>query len=103
LYTNPPPINNVINTKHNDRVRGAIINSHFEFPMQRITINLAPADVPKEGGRFDLPIALGILAASGQDGAPKSQAHLNHYAWLRARVWLHLACESHSMCKDSST
>ncbi len=49
-----------------DRVRGAIINSHFEFPMQRITINLAPADVPKEGGRFDLPIALGILAASGQ-------------------------------------
>jgi len=49
-----------------DRVRGAIINSNFEFPMQRITINLAPADVPKEGGRFDLPIALGILAASGQ-------------------------------------
>ena len=49
-----------------DRVRGAIINSHFQFPMQRITINLAPADVPKEGGRFDLPIALGILAASGQ-------------------------------------
>jgi len=49
-----------------DRVRGAIINSLFEFPMQRITINLAPADVPKEGGRFDLPIALGILAASGQ-------------------------------------
>ncbi|TXL15478.1 ATP-dependent protease [Methylococcaceae bacterium HT3] len=49
-----------------DRVRGAIINSHFQFPMQRITINLAPADVPKEGGRFDLPISLGILAASGQ-------------------------------------
>jgi len=49
-----------------DRVRGAIINSHFQFPMQRITINLAPADVPKEGWRFDLPIALGILAASGQ-------------------------------------
>ena len=54
-----------------DRVRGAIINSHFEFPMQRITINLAPADVPKEGGRFDLPIALGILAASGQ--IPKTE------------------------------
>ncbi len=54
-----------------DRVRGAIINSHFEFPMQRITINLAPADVPKEGGRFDLPIALGILAASGQ--IPKNE------------------------------
>ncbi len=54
-----------------DRVRGAIINSQFEFPMQRITINLAPADVPKEGGRFDLPIALGILAASGQ--IPKNE------------------------------
>ena len=49
-----------------DRVRGAIINSRFEFPFQRITINLAPADLPKEGGRFDLAIALGILAASGQ-------------------------------------
>ncbi len=49
-----------------DRVRGAIINSRFEFPMQRITINLAPADLPKEGGRFDLAIALGILAASSQ-------------------------------------
>ena len=49
-----------------DRVRGAILNSQFEFPTRRITINLAPADLPKEGGRFDLPIALGILAASGQ-------------------------------------
>lgn len=49
-----------------DRVRSAIINSHFEFPSRRITINLAPADLPKEGGRFDLPIAIGILAASGQ-------------------------------------
>ena len=49
-----------------DRVRGALINSHFEFPTRRITINLAPADLPKEGGRFDLPIALGILAASGK-------------------------------------
>lgn len=49
-----------------DRVRAAIINSNFEFPNRRITINLAPADLPKEGGRFDLPIALGILAASGQ-------------------------------------
>lgn len=49
-----------------DRVRGAIVNSHFEFPIQRITVNLAPADLPKEGGRFDLAIALGILAASGQ-------------------------------------
>lgn len=49
-----------------DRVRSAIINSHLEFPARRITVNLAPADLPKEGGRFDLPIALGILAASGQ-------------------------------------
>jgi len=49
-----------------DRVRSAIINSQFNFPQQRITINLAPADLPKEGGRFDLPIALGILAASQQ-------------------------------------
>ncbi len=49
-----------------DRVRSAIINSHFDFPARRITINLAPADLPKEGGRFDLPIALGILAATRQ-------------------------------------
>lgn len=49
-----------------DRVRGALLNAQFEFPTRRITVNLAPADLPKEGGRFDLPIALGILAASGQ-------------------------------------
>jgi len=49
-----------------DRVRGAILNSQFDFPLRRITINLAPADLPKEGGRFDLAIALGILAASRQ-------------------------------------
>lgn len=49
-----------------DRVRGALINSQFEFPARRITINLAPADLPKDGGRYDLAIALGILAASGQ-------------------------------------
>ncbi|WP_257263519.1 YifB family Mg chelatase-like AAA ATPase [Endozoicomonas sp. ONNA2] len=49
-----------------DRVRSALINSGFEFPDGRITVNLAPADLPKEGGRFDLPIALGILVASGQ-------------------------------------
>jgi magnesium chelatase family protein len=49
-----------------DRVRAAIQNSGFEFPGKRITVNLAPADLPKESGRFDLPIALGILAASGQ-------------------------------------
>ncbi len=49
-----------------DRVRAALANCGFEFPAGRITVNLAPADVPKEGGRFDLPIALGILLASGQ-------------------------------------
>jgi magnesium chelatase family protein len=49
-----------------DRVRSALLNSRFEFPLRRITVNLAPADLPKEGGRYDLPIALGILAASGQ-------------------------------------
>src|SRR3970040_2680089 len=49
-----------------DRARGALQNARFEFPARRITINLAPADLPKEGGRFDLPIAIGILAASGQ-------------------------------------
>jgi magnesium chelatase family protein len=49
-----------------DRVRAALICGQFELPQRRITINLAPADLPKDGGRFDLPIALGILAASGQ-------------------------------------
>src|SRR5262245_59000142 len=48
-----------------DRVRSAIRNSGFEFPPHRITVNLAPADVRKGGAAFDLPIALGILAASG--------------------------------------
>ncbi|KGF78288.1 ATP-dependent protease [Massilia sp. JS1662] len=49
-----------------DRVRAALQNSGFEVPSRRITINLAPAELPKESGRFDLPIALGILAASDQ-------------------------------------
>jgi len=49
-----------------DRVRAALVNSRFEFPARRITVNLAPAELPKESGRFDLPIALGILAASHQ-------------------------------------
>ncbi|MBK8387239.1 MAG: YifB family Mg chelatase-like AAA ATPase [Candidatus Accumulibacter sp.] len=49
-----------------DRVRAALQNSGFDFPGKRITVNLAPAELPKESGRFDLPIALGILAASGQ-------------------------------------
>jgi len=49
-----------------DRVRGALLNSRFRFPIGRVTINLAPADLPKEGGHFDLPIAAGVLGASGQ-------------------------------------
>src|SRR5690554_653707 len=49
-----------------DRVRSAILNSALEFPRKRITLNLAPADLPKDGGRFDLAIALGLLAASAQ-------------------------------------
>ena len=60
-----------------DRVRSALQNSHFKVPAQRITVNLAPADLPKESGRFDLPIALGILAATGQ--IPKEQ--LDQYEW----------------------
>ena len=49
-----------------ERVRAALQNCGYDFPVRRITVNLAPADLPKESGRFDLPIALGILAASGQ-------------------------------------
>lgn len=49
-----------------DRVRSAIINCGFSFPPKRITVNLAPADLPKEGGRYDLSIALAILVASEQ-------------------------------------
>lgn len=53
-----------------DRVRSAIINSGYTFPAKKITINLAPADLPKEGGRYDLPIALALLVASEQLEAP---------------------------------
>lgn len=49
-----------------ERVRSALITAGFDFPQRRITINLAPADLPKEGGRYDLAIAVGILQASGQ-------------------------------------
>lgn len=61
-----------------DRVRSALLNTSYEFPARRITVNLAPADLPKEGGRFDLPIALGILAASGQI----PQTALTHYEFI---------------------
>ncbi|MFQ6372457.1 YifB family Mg chelatase-like AAA ATPase [Shewanella sp. YIC-542] len=58
-----------------ERVRSALINAGFEFPQRRITINLAPADLPKQGGRYDLPIAIGILAASGQIPATALAQH----------------------------
>lgn len=58
-----------------DRVRATLLTARFEFPAKRITVNLAPADLPKESGRYDLPIALGILAASGQIPADT----LSHY------------------------
>jgi magnesium chelatase family protein len=61
-----------------DRVRAALQNACFEFPARRITVNLAPAELPKESGRFDLPIALGILAASGQ--MPADELHLHEFA-----------------------
>lgn len=61
-----------------DRVRSAIVNSHFEFPQKRIIVNLAPADLPKQGGRYDLAIALGILAATEQIPADT----LEHYEFL---------------------
>lgn len=58
-----------------DRVRSAILNSQFEFPARKITVSLAPADLPKSGSGFDLPIALGILAASKQLPAEKLGRH----------------------------
>ena len=58
-----------------DRVRSAIINSQFEFPCRKITVNLAPAHIPKSGSGFDLPIALGILAASSQIPVDKFTSH----------------------------
>jgi magnesium chelatase family protein len=61
-----------------DRVKAALLNAGFEFPQRRITISLAPAELPKEGSRFDLPIALGILAASGQVPGPL----LNQYEFI---------------------
>jgi magnesium chelatase family protein len=61
-----------------DRVRSAILNSRFEYPLRRITVNLAPADLPKASGRFDLAIAVGILAASGQI----ARQHLGAYEMI---------------------
>ena len=59
-----------------DRVRSAIRNSGFEFPLQRITVNLAPADLRKDGSGLDLPIALGVLVATGQCSAPEADRYV---------------------------
>lgn len=61
-----------------ERVRAAIKNAGLEFPIKRITVNLAPADKKKEGSAFDLPIALGILVATGQ----VSNGHIDDYAFM---------------------
>src|SRR5207253_11120323 len=58
-----------------DRVRAALHIAHFDWPVGRVTVNLAPADLPKESGRFDLPIAIGILAATGQVPGTQLQRH----------------------------
>ena len=64
-----------------DRVRAALQCAHFEYPQRRVTVNLAPADLPKDGGRFDLPIALGHpcrlrpVAARGAGSATSSSAN----------------------------
>ena len=59
-----------------ERVRGAIRNAGLQFPMKRITVNLAPADLRKEGSLFDLPIAVGILAATGQVSPEQAACHI---------------------------
>lgn len=79
-----------------DRVRSAIINSGYEFPAKKITINLAPADLPKEGGRYDLPIAVALLAASEQLTASNLEAYelVGELALTGAlrRSWRNIKC-----------
>ncbi len=58
-----------------DRVRAVLVNAGFKFPQRRIIVNLAPADLPKDGGRFDLPIALGILAADEHLPGQRFEGH----------------------------
>jgi magnesium chelatase family protein len=65
-----------------DRVRAAIQNSGFEFPQRRVTVNLAPADLPKESGRFDLAIALGVLVASQQIESKHARGLLSHWEFV---------------------
>ncbi len=86
-----------------DRVRSAIINSGYEYPAKKITINLAPADLPKEGGRYDLPIAIALLAASEQLTANNAKWHLNR-SQFGIRIDHDLASISdHSLASQSIT
>ncbi len=73
-------------------MHSAIINSGFKFPNRRITINLAPADLPKSRGRFDLPIALGILYASGQVNMVKDTEEFEFAGELSLRVLSQTGC-----------
>jgi len=66
-----------------ERVRSAIRNSYYKFPSRRITVNLAPADLKKEGPAYDLPIAIGILMSSGQ-----LNADLSHSIFLGELLWM---------------
>jgi len=65
-----------------DRVRSALMNSKYRFPTQRITVSLAPANLPKSGGRYDLGIALGLLIASGQLKSAKDTNEFEFYGEL---------------------
>lgn len=67
-----------------ERVRAAIRNSGFEFPMQRITVNLAPADLRKEGSVYDLPVALGLLDATGRSATRRLQRNTCFWGSLRS-------------------
>ncbi len=78
-----------------ERVRAALASCGFELPAGRITVNLAPADVPKEGGRFDLPIALGILSASGQLQPPVAEGT---GAWDHLEIYGELALSGELKC-----
>ena len=62
-----------------ERVRAAIVNSGYAFPVKRVLVNLSPADLPKTGGYFDLPIALGILLAAG---------YIQHFQHTRSWIWV---------------
>ena len=70
-----------------DRVKAALQNGAFEYPQRRVTISLAPADLPKDGSRFDLAMALGVLAASGQLPPPVCDRPHDRVALPGSRAW----------------